>query len=172
MAGGLQSFPGDVDVSGNETVHGSLLCLGSSTFKGTTTFNGAVIGLVTTLTVLTASLGADVALSNTALYFDGPSVAQGTVGIWFVSGNVSILDTTGAATFTGKLWDGATVISSAMDVSGAVNQQISLAFSGVITSPAGNLRISIRDASTATGKILFNASGNSKDSNISAFRIG
>jgi hypothetical protein len=32
------------------------------------------------LTNITNSLGADVALNSTSTYFDGPSVAQGTVG--------------------------------------------------------------------------------------------
>src|SRR2546426_953355 len=43
---------------------------------------------IPTLTPITNSLGADVALNNTANYFDGPSVAQGTSGTWFASGTV------------------------------------------------------------------------------------
>jgi hypothetical protein len=123
----------------------------------------------TPATLLTASLPADVLLTNVGNYFPGPSVAQGTSGTWFVSGTVSVNDTV-AAGFNVKLWDGTTVIASARSSSsGPVALAISL--SGFITAPTGNLRISVQDSSTANGKILFNNSGNSKDSTISAFRI-
>jgi len=46
-----------------------------------------------------------------------------------------------------------------------------MALSGFIASPAGNIRISCKDVTATTGKILFNASGNSKDATISAMRI-
>lgn len=123
------------------------------------------------LSKFTASLGADVALNNTANYFDGPSVAQGTSGTWFVAGKVTILDTGGATEIWVKLWDGTTVIDSgvATTVSATTGQSIHL--SGYITSPAGNIKISCRDSVRTTGKILFNQSGNSKDSTITAIRI-
>ena len=44
-----------------------------------------------------------------------------------------------------------------------------MTLSGAMTTPAGNIKISCKDA--ATGKILFNASGNSKDSTVSAVRV-
>lgn len=121
------------------------------------------------LTSITNSIGADVALNNTANYFDGPSVAQGTTGTWFVSGTVSLLDT-GNASFLCKLWDGTTVIASS-ETSQTAAFIGSVSLSGVITSPAANLRISVRDINTTAGKILFNQTGNSKDSTITAVRI-
>jgi hypothetical protein len=48
---------------------------------------------------------------------------------------------------------------------------IVMTLSGVISSPAGNLRISVKDTSAVTGKILANNTGLSKDSTITAFRI-
>lgn len=130
--------------------------------------------LATIITFITASLGADVNLNNTANYFDGPSIAQGTSGTWQVSGNITVYDaTTGNAQIYYKLWDGTTVIDSgsfATNVGGGGVAE-TRTLSGVITSPAGNLRISCRDASTINGKILFNQSGNSKDSTITAVRI-
>lgn len=126
--------------------------------------------LRSSLTSITASLGADVALNNTANYFDGPSVAQGSSGTWLATGTVTFQDTAGAAGFDVKLWDGTTVISSAStNTSGAVFGSISL--SGVITSPAGNIRISVKDLSSTSGIIKFNRSGNSKDSTVTAVRI-
>jgi hypothetical protein len=126
---------------------------------------------VSLLSSLTNSLGADVSLSNTTLYFDGPSVAQGTTGTWFVSGTVTIVDTSGAAAFQVKLWDGTTVVASTQGLTNAANVVGSISVSGVIASPAGNLRISVKDLNFASGKILFNNSGNSKDSTITAVRI-
>lgn len=130
--------------------------------------------LATVITSTTISLGADVNLSNTATYFDGPSVGVGTTGTWQVSGNVTVYDaTTANAQIYVKLWDGTTVIDSGVVATnvagGGVAQTVSL--SGVIASPAGNLRISCRDTVTVNGKILFNQSGNSKDSTITAVRI-
>ena len=118
---------------------------------------------------ITNSLGADVAMNNTANYFDGPSVAQGTSGTWFASGNVTVTDTS-AANIACKLWDGTTMIDSSFPaLSATFNVDVHL--SGVLANPAANIKISCKDVSNTTGKIVFNASGNSKDSTITAYRI-
>ena len=121
---------------------------------------------------ITASLGADVNLNNTGSYFDGPSIAQGTSGTWFVSGTVTMSEASASPVFDVKLWDGTTVIASTKFYgasSGGQNYTVSL--SGYIAAPAGNLRISVKDETSTGGKIVYNASGNSKDSTITAFRI-
>jgi hypothetical protein len=117
------------------------------------------------------SLAADVLLSNTATYFDGPSVAQGTVGTWFASGTITLADSAGAAQFQAKLWDGTTVIASGDDTQGVTAGFISISLSGFLTTPASNIKISCKDVTSSNGKIFFNATGNSKDSTITAFRI-
>jgi hypothetical protein len=122
---------------------------------------------------LTASLGADVLLNNTANYFDGPSVAQGTSGTWWASGTVTFTEAV-ASNFYAKLWDGTTVIASSgltIPSGGAGANPWSISLSGWITNPAGNIRISCRDATATTGKIVFNFTGNSKDSTVSVYRI-
>lgn len=121
---------------------------------------------------ITNSISGDVALNNTANYFDGPSVAQGTVGTWFASGSVTVDDTGGAANIYAKLWDGTTVIASGAVQLAASSQRRTISLSGFITSPAANIRISCRDANGTTGVILYNQSGESKDSTITAIRIG
>jgi hypothetical protein len=126
---------------------------------------------VPALSSLTNSLGADVNLNNTANYFDGPSVAQGTSGTWFVSGTVTVNDASTAVYFA-KLWDGTTVLASTEIVILSTQTVGTISLSGVITSPAGNLRISVRDTTTTAGLIKFNLTGNSKDSTITAVRIG
>lgn len=120
---------------------------------------------------LTNSLGADVALNNTANYFDGPSVAQGSTGTWFATGTVTLQDPAGAQNFYCKLWDGTTVMASGNAVSAAASARQTISLSGVLASPAGNLRISCRDPGATTGVMEFNRTGNSKDSTITVFRI-
>lgn len=123
------------------------------------------------LSKIIASLGADVVLNNVSNYFDGPSVAQGTTGTWFASGYVTVYDSTGASSMSAKLWDGTTVIASGFVTTGGAFFTSQIALSGFITSPAANIKISVNDSSHTTGKIAFNASGNSKDSTLSAVRI-
>lgn len=141
----------------------------------TITASGGVLSAVAetpSLSHITASLGADVALNNTANYFDGPSVAQGSTGVWFASGTVTLTDTGTAAVFDVKLWDGTTVVASCETGLPSTGTVRTVALSGFLSTPAGNLRISVKDKSATTGKILFNQSGNSHDSTITAIRIG
>lgn len=119
---------------------------------------------------ITNSLAADVALNNTANYSDGPSIAQGTVGTWFVIGTVTVTDTVTAEFFI-KLWDGTTVLSSAVAHVTSTNLRSVITLCGYIAAPAGNLRISGRDLTSPNGKMLFNDSGNFKDCTITAIRI-
>lgn len=129
-------------------------------------------GFPLTNTPLTNSLSGDIALNNTGNYFTGPSVTQGSLGTWLVMGTVTFQDTAGGAQFVAKLWDGTTVVASGDVVTSAINEIGAMALSGFITAPAGNLRIDVRDTGSTSGKIVFNASGNSKDSTITAVRIG
>ena len=121
---------------------------------------------------ITNSLAADVNLNNTSNYFTGPTIAQGSTGTWFASGTVTLNDSSGSAGFDIKLWDGTTVIASARAASPASNNRIAVSLSGYLASPAGNIRISVRDVTSTSGTIAFNVSGESKDSTLSAIRIG
>lgn len=134
-------------------------------------FRALVIADIALFSQITNALSGDVTLNNTGLYFDGPSIAQGVTGTWFVSGTVTVEDTTGATDFSVKLWDGTTVIASGAVTTGAANYRATITLSGFIAAPAGNLRLSVKDTSFTTGAIKFNRSGNSKDSIITAIRI-
>jgi hypothetical protein len=149
----------------------------SSTFglaKVDNTTITAASGVLSTVnplpTPIIATLGADVVLNNIANYFPGPSCAQGSSGTWFATGSVTFIDTGGLAAFNCKLWDGTTIIASCSQWV-TNNQPFSVCLSGVIASPAGNIRLDVRDTTNTTGKILFNQSGNSKDSTLTVFRI-
>ena len=151
----------------------SILALESITFIVNSATNGYIIKSRTpNLSTITNSLGADVALNNTGLYFNGPSVAQGTTGTWFFSGIVTLEDTGAAAIFDAKLTDGTTVIASGSALASAANNPVTITLSGYLASPVGNVTIQVKDRTNTTGQIRFNESGNSKDSTLSAFRIG
>ncbi len=160
--------------TGNVTILGSLNIGGALVVTGSITGGSIIVGgnPIVAATPITNSLGADVLLNNTANYFDGPSVAQGSTGTWFVSGTVVVSDTAGGDFFSAKLWDGTNIIASARIITAAAaNTPGLVALSGFQATPAGNLRISVKCELATTGKILFNQSGNSKDSTISAIRI-
>lgn len=145
---------------------------------------GATSGTVTTVSVVTANglsgsvanptttpaitlsysapvyfnqLAASVTLTTLGTYYDGPSVSQPTGGTatFFCSGTVSVRDTDVAGgVITCQLWDGTTVISSSAvqaPPSGVIG---SVSLSGVITAPAGNIRISCANQThNTTGSI-------------------
>ena len=117
---------------------------------------------------ITNSLGADVTMTSSNTYYTGPTVAQGSTGTWFASGQVTVTGTNGDA-IVAKLWDGTTVIASAYIGNSGVHNSIAL--SGFIASPAGNLRISVSNNTSGGHKIVYNDSGTGLDSTISAFRI-
>lgn len=123
------------------------------------------------LSAITNSLGSDVALSSTGLFFTGPSVAQGTSGTWYAAGNVVLTDTV-ASRFVAKLWDGTTVIDSAVSDTAIANAAVTIHLSGYLANPAANIRISVKDITSTNGVINFNLSGASKDGTLSALRIG
>ncbi len=129
-------------------------------------------GVGAALSTASNVLAADVALNNTALYFDGPSMAQGTVGTWFVSGTVTLSDSAGGASFYCKLWDGTTTIASSIVWFTSDTGDTTISLSGIKTNPAGNIRISCRDISSTNGKIAANDTGLTKDSTIWGVRIG
>jgi len=133
---------------------------------------GATAAVWTDMSPITNSLGADVALNNTANFFTGPTVAQGTVGTWFASGKVTLRDSAGVALFSAKLWDGTSVIDSALtnQFSGS-STGTTIALSGYIINPVGNIRISVKDQGSTNGVIIANDSGSAKDSTLTAIRI-
>lgn len=135
-----------------------------------TAVSAATLAGQVSLTTLTNSLGANVSLTNTALYFDGPSVAQGTSGTWYASGVVTFF-TNAASSFFAKLWDGTTVIQSSAFTTASNGYIGSISLSGYITNPAGNIRISVRDIGTTAGALVFNSTGSGKDCTVSVLRI-
>jgi len=137
----------------------------------TTAFVQAAIGYPN-LARFISSLGANVLMPVVGTYYDGPSVAQGGSGTWFVSGTVSLACGGGGDNWVLKLWDGTNVIASGATWTTNSSQYTTVSLSGYTTvAPTGNLRISAAALSRTDCIIAFNKSGNSKDSTISALRI-
>lgn len=130
-------------------------------------------GAPVTYGAVTNSLGANVNMVTPGTLYTGPSVAQGTVGTWFASGQITVGSPAGGDNFDAILWDGTTVIDSCRfnttTVGGGYAAVASL--SGYLASPAGNIRIEVRGGSRADNIINYNATGYSKDSTLSAIRI-
>jgi len=168
------SSVGTFAISNALTVGTTLGVTGAITASNLTASRGVLTdsskNLISADAPVTNSLGADVTLSNTALYFDGPSAANGTSGTWFASGTVTLFASAASNIFL-KLWDGTTLIASTNVYIPAASANVSASLSGYITGPVGNLRISARDGTRTDSKIIFNATGNSKDSTISAIRV-
>lgn len=174
IADSAASFALKVATVGTVAAAGSVSSIAGNTgaFTLGIGLTNSVNDLRVSLTSLTNTLGADVALNNTANFFAGPTVAQGVSGKWYASGTVTMYDSGGSANFNGKLWDGMTVISSTAATSIAANKYVTLSLSGIITSPAGNIRIDVKDATATTGVLAFNGTGLSADCTLSVMRIG
>ena len=147
-----------------------------TTVSGPITFSTGLAvggsGAVTLSTApITATLGGDVALNNTGGYFDGPSIAQGSTGTFWVCSSVTVVDTSAAAIFLYKLWDGTNTVATGRVTSPAAGSYVQIVLCGAATAPAGNLRISVRDFTSTNGTISAGASGLGKDSTITAIRI-
>jgi hypothetical protein len=131
----------------------------------------SAFGLIT-ISSLTNSLGIDTAMPSAGTYVDGPSVAQGTSGTWFATGTVTLDDETNASVYSCKLWDGTTVIASASKTLNSPQYYTSIALSGVLASPAANIRISCTDLFQTTGKMMATTKdGTTKASTVTVVRI-
>lgn len=124
------------------------------------------------LSTASNSLGANVALNNTGTYFDGPSCAQGNSGTWLAIGTVTVTDSAGGANFEFRITDGTTAKASAKANTDAAGRITTNTLMGVFSSPAGNIRMQVRDITSTSGTIQYNGSTNGLDSTIFAVRIG
>lgn len=173
------SGSGTITATTNANLTGGVTSVGNA---ATVVTNANLTGLVTSvgnatslnLSSITNSLANDITITTANTYYDGPSVAQGSTGTWFVSGTVTCADpTSGGGRFAAKLWDGTTLIATGANRVGGSGDLCSISLSGFLATPAGNLRISVTDTSNSgVGTISSNGTGNSHhDSTITAFRI-
>lgn len=162
--------PAWATVAGSGTMTTATAGYGITLSSGATCTTSCTVSV--SLTSLSNYLSADVALNNIASFFPGPTVAQGTSGTWYASGCITGASTGTADAFVMKLWDGTTVISSGLFRAGSTQGASGSCVSGIITSPAGNLRIDVQDLTGTGGTMKFNSTGLSKDSFIVVYRLG
>ena len=145
---------------------------GNTTIRGSLNAQGGFAGGA--LTLFTSTLGADVPISTSSGFFDGPSVAQGTAGTWLATGQIQFNATVSSQIFNVKLWDGTNNIAEQVYYTNAGVFIGQTALSGVITNPVGNIRLSVHigTAGGAGAKILKDAGDSSNAASVvSALRI-
>lgn len=164
-SGGAGANPSWITASGTGTVT-SVTC-GTGLSGGTITISGTC---AVNQTVLTNSLGADVAMTSANTNFTGPSVAQGTSGGWLATGQVTIVDTA-ANLATCFLTDGTSNFASTVvrEVAGTP-AGVLVTLTGFISGPAGNIRINCQTNGT-TAIMKYNLSGRTKDSALTVVRV-
>lgn len=137
----------------------------------------AITAHVPSFATLTGTLGADITMTNSGQWYDGPSVAQGTTGVFNVDGGVTLTTGNGVHgdNLLAKLHDGTNIYDSRafgfVATATISTTAVSLSAKGV-TNPAGNLRISIQNLTTGGSIIRSNISGLGHDSQIQTLRIG
>lgn len=178
--GVLQSSTPSTAVTTTGTVTATLLAQAKNTvLAGPTTGSNAnptfraLVPADLGITSAISTIVSDVSMASAGVFYDGPTISQGVVGTWFVCGTVTLAN---AADFdcTLKLNDGVTTFASCvqgMAVTAGDGGNIAVTLAGIATSPAGNLRMSVSSNITG-GTIKKNISGQNKDSQIQAFRIG
>jgi len=135
------------------------------------------VGISTTTTTgilnyIFSPITASTTITSTSMT-DIISVAQGSSGVWFASGNLTIFSSGTPDSFV-QLWDGTTTIASgATNVAGS-NFYTSLSISGILASPAGNIRLSgfVNTAGASKWVAIRNITGLAADSALTVVRIG
>ncbi len=140
---------------------------GDITTTATATTTGFLTYLTNALTTNTTSL-------TTGTYATGPTISQGSSGVWYATTSMSWQLINGSQTLGAKLWDGTTIISEGM-VSGPIGTFVSMNLAGVIASPAGNLKTSFVVYGGGGAGAITNISdllGGSAGCTLTAIRIG
>ncbi len=130
------------------------------------------------LNYVTAAITTTAAISfTTAGFTDAVSVNAGSTGVWFVTGNVVFQTGNGAGGVIARIWDGTTSSASNQFTTSAAGFNTALTLSGIATSPAGNLRISVQGLTVSP--IIYSllpkdivVGSATQNLNITAIRIG
>lgn len=117
-------------------------------------------------------LGADVLLNNNANYFDGPNT--GSIGAagqkWKITAVMSVIDTAGAATIKGRIWDGTTVYTETVFTTSAANYEGIITAVAIVTlAGAATFYASCRDLTSNNGRIQ--TTGNAGTANKATYII-
>ncbi len=114
------------------------------------------------LTYLTKTSTANVSMASSATIVQ---VTQGSSGTWLAMGTVTFNSGGGAPVFVASLWDGTTLIALSVTPQ-PTSSSATVSLSGVISSPAGNIRIDGVNGSATGGQAV------SGECNLVTIRIG
>jgi hypothetical protein len=166
---------GGGDLSANRTLSvGTNAVTNGMLANSTINIGGSSVALGGTATFGKSSnaLTSIVDLSVTNTFFDGPSLSL-AAGTYYLSGTITVADTSGGAPFIAKLWDGTTVCASTAYQTNATNAIGSITLSCFVTlASTSTMKISVKDALGANGHIGSNYSGvGNTDSMLNALRL-
>jgi hypothetical protein len=105
----------------------------------------------------TTFLGADVALNNTANFFNGPNT--GSIGAngqtWLILATGTVRDTAGSAVCAARIHDGTNGLAGYALVTGAINFEVSFNLQLVVAlTAATTFTLQARDSSSTSGQLL------------------
>lgn len=142
---------------------------GAITFSYGLSRSGQAIS--TSLASSTATLGGNVALNATGSYFDVLSLSL-EAGTWFVTATALVNDSGATATIYVRFYDGTNTYASSATYSDNLVRGTAVTISAVITlASTTTVKLQARGPDSTTSRILFNQSGNSKDTHMNAVRI-
>ncbi len=131
----------------------------------TTTGTATTTGFLTYLTNST-TVDKDIAAAG---FTTGPTVAQGSSGIWFAVGTSDVICAAGNSNFVTLLSDGTNTYSAVEAATINSASMLTMTVSGVVSAPAGNLRLLVF---TGGSSGILKGSTGVASSHITAIRIG
>lgn len=127
--------------------------------------------LSVSLTRSSTTLGANVALNATGSYFDILSLSL-AAGTWLVTATALANDSATSAAILTRLYDGTNTYASSATYSNNLTRGVAVTISAIITLGSTTIvKLQARGPDATTSRILFNQSGNSKDTHMTAVRI-
>jgi len=169
---GLDGLRGPTGVAGANGTNGADGAAGAPGIDGLDGMRG-LTGPAgsSSISVQSAQLGSNVAMTNANQYYDGPSIAAMANGTYIIIATVTVNGADNSTEMTAKLWDGTTVIASAefLTYGGAAGRKyasVTLVGTVVISSGSPTWKISVAGNSSA-GSILAAAVDNGAGNNAS-----
>ncbi len=124
-------------------------------------------GFLTFLSAASTSGGMLVASSATTVI----TLAQGTAGTWLAIGKLTATDNAAVKNWLAQLSDGTTIIDAANSTIPAINTFNSIALAGIISAPAGNIRLTATVATSGNTTILSTANAPGISTNLSVLSV-